>query len=186
MPRKNTIFPKFAGLRSCKKWQATYFYVKNKAPKEGEEPKDLINLPYPYEAGPPPEVNNNWNYNPDDERNKPDNERNEELLAELAAVDKALGELEDEGLTGDDLLCVWVDRRISPLQKRSCSIWQMSGPMDRNRMSTFVLPKDSVFRRVKAISSTTTLKQDWNYGKEPYTRDQPPPSVSIRTMLVSY
>ena len=75
-------------------------------------------------------------------------------------MDKGLEELEDEGLIGDDLLCVWVDRRISPLQKRSCSIWQMSGPMDRHQMSTFVLPKDSVFRRVRAISSTTTLKED--------------------------
>ena len=159
-------------------WQATYFYVKNKAPKEGEEPKDLINLPYPYQAGPPSEMNN-WNYNPDDESKKPENERNNDLLAELAAVDKALGELEDEGLKGDDLLCVWVERRISPLQKRSCSIWQMSGPMDPNRMSTFVLTKDSVLRRVKAISSTTTLKAGWNYGKEPYNRDNPPPSINI-------
>ena len=87
-------------------------------------------------------MDNNWNYNPDDESKKPENERNEELLAELVAVDKALGELEDEGLKGDDLLCVWVERRISPLQKRSCSIWQMSGPMDCNRMSTFALTKD--------------------------------------------
>ena len=42
MPRKNTLFPQFAGLKSCKKWQQTYFYVKKKAPKEGEEPVDLI------------------------------------------------------------------------------------------------------------------------------------------------
>ena len=101
-------------------------------------------------------------------------------------MDKALGELEDEGLKGDDLLCVWVDRRISPLQKRSCSIWQMSGPMDKNRMSTFVLTEDSILRRVKAISSTATLKVGWKYGKKPYTREDPPPSVRIRTMLVSF
>ena len=131
-------------------------------------------------------MDNNWNYNPNDEIKKPENERNKELLTELAAVDKALEELVDEGLTGDDLLCVWVERRISPLQKRSCSIWQMSGPMDPNRMSTFVLTKDSIFRRIKAISSTTTLKVDWNYGKEPYSRDHPPPSVCIQMMLISY
>ena len=174
MPRKNSIFPRFAGLRSCKKWQQTYFYVKNKAPKKGEKPVDLINLPFPYQSGPPPEENSSWGYNPDTD------EVDEGQLAELAAVDKALGELVDEGLTGDDLLCVWIERRISPLQKRSCSIWQMSGPMDCNRMSTFVLTKDSVLRRVKAIATTTTLKAGWKYGKEPYTRDDPPPSVSIR------
>ena len=178
MPRKNSIFPRFAGLKSCKKWQQTYFYIKNKAPKEGEEAADLINLPFPYRSGPPPEKNNFWDYNPDTD------ERDEDQLAELAAVDKALKELVDEGLTGDDLLCVWIEKRISPLQKRRCNIWQMSGPMDCNRMSTFVLTKDSVFRRVKAIATMVTLEAGWRYGKEPYTRDDPPPSVSTRKIVV--
>ena len=60
----------------------------------------------------------------------------------------------------------------------------MSGPMDCNRMSTFVLTKDSVLRRVKAISSTLTLKAGWNYGKEPYSRDHPPPSVRTQMTLI--
>ena len=178
MLRKHSIFPRFAGLKSCKKWQQTYFYVKNKAPKEGEEPVDLINLPFPYKSGPPPKENNTWGYNPDTD------EQDKDQLAELAAVDKALKELVDEGLTGDDLLCVWVEKRISPLQKRTCNIWQMAGLMDPNRMSTFPLSKDSVLRRVKAIAMTTTIEAGWNYGKEPYSRDNPPPSVSIQTMLI--
>ena len=174
MPRKHSIFPRFAGLRSCKKWQQTYFYVKNKAPKEGEEAIDWINLPFPYKSGPPPKENNTWGYNPDvDEGDK-------DQLAELAAVDKALVELVDEGLTGDDLLCVWIERRISPLQKRTCSIWQMSGVMDPNRMSTFPLSKESVCRRVRAIAQTK-MTSNWEWGKEPYTRENPPPSVSIRS-----
>ena len=51
-------------------------------------------------------------------------------------------------------------------------------------MSTFVLTKDSVLRRVKAISSTTTLQSGWSYGKEPYSRDNPPPSVRTQTILI--
>ena len=152
--------------------------MKNKAPKEGEEAVDWINLPFPYKSGPPAKENNTWGYNPDAD------ETDKDQLAELAAVDKALKELVDEGLTGDDLLCVWIEKRISPLQKSTCSIWQMSGLIDPNRMSTFPLSKDSVLRRVKAIATTTTLEAGWKYGKEPYSRDNPPPSVSIRTMLI--
>ena len=29
---------------------------------------DLINLPYNIEIGPPPEKDNNWDYNPDDDK----------------------------------------------------------------------------------------------------------------------
>ena len=123
-PRKNSIFPKFAGLQSCKKWQQSYFYVKNRAPREGERARDWINLPFPYQAGPPPVVDNNWNYNPNNEKDKPEGERNEYLVTELAAVDKALAELKTEGLKGDDILYVLVEKRVSPLQRRSCTLWQ--------------------------------------------------------------
>ena len=48
---------------------------------------------------------------------------------------------------------------------------------------TFSLTKDSVLRCVKAIAMTT-LEAGWEYGKEPFTCDNPPPSVSIRTMFI--
>jgi hypothetical protein len=185
-PRRNSIFPKFVGLRSCKKWQQTYFYVKNRAPREGEHPRDRINLPFPYQSGPPPADNNNWNYNPSTEKDKPEGERDEELITELAAVDKALAELKAEGLEGDDILYALVEKRVSPLQRRSCTLWQMSGRMDQHRMSTFVLSKESIYRRVKAISDQKTLKIDWTYGKEPYSREHPPPSVRFRTISSSF
>ena len=122
-----------------------------RAPREGERPRDRIKLPFPYQSGPPPVVDN-WNYNPSTEKEKPEGERDEELITELAAVDKALAELKTEGLKGDDILYVLVEKRVSPLQRRSCTLWQMSGRMDQHRMSTFVLSKESIFRRVKAIS----------------------------------
>ena len=101
-------------------------------------------------------------------------------LEELDAVHNALVDLIAEGLTGDDLLRVWIERRVNPLQKRTHKIWQMSGVMDPNRMSTFPLLKESVCRRVKAIAQTK-MTSNWTWGKEPYTREDQPPSVSIRT-----
>ena len=53
-PRKRSIFPRVLGLESCRKWQRTFFYVKN----TGDE--DLINLP-PFDL-PPPNEQFNWNY----------------------------------------------------------------------------------------------------------------------------
>ena len=135
---------------------------------------DLINLPYPYQSGPPPKENNCWNWNPEVD------EGNLAQLEELEAVHNALVDLLAEGLTGDDLLRVWTERRVNPLQKRSHNIWQMSGVMDPNRMSTFPLSKESVCRRVRAIAQTK-MTPNWEWGKEPYTRENPPPSVRIRS-----
>ena len=107
---------------------------------------DRINLPHPYKSGPLLKEDNSWNWNPDVD------EDNVAQLEELDAVDNALVELIAEGLTVDDLLCVWVEGRVNPLQKRRHNIWQMSGVMDPNRMSTFPLSKESVRHRVRAIA----------------------------------
>ena len=56
--------------------------------------------------------------------------------------------------------------------------------MDLHRMSTFTLSKESVYRRVKAIARTT-MGADWTWGKEPYTRENPPPSVRIEVTFPS-
>ena len=139
-----------------------------------------------FRSGPPPVVDNNWNYNPNNEKDKPEGERDERLVTELAAVEKALAELKTEGLKGDDVLYVLVEKRVSPLQQRSCTLWQMSGPMDQHRMSTFVLSKESNFRRVKDISDKKTIKIDWHYDDKPYIRENPPPSVRFRTTSSSF
>ena len=54
----------------------------------------------------------------------------------------------------------------------------MSGPLDPNRMSTFELTKESVFRRVKAIARTSMTNGEWQWGKEPYDRHNQAPVVS--------
>ena len=58
----------------------------------------------------------------------------------------------------------------------------MSEEMDPNRMLTFILSKESVYRRVKAIARTT-MGPNWTWGKTPYTRHDQPPAVNIRTNL---
>ena len=124
----------------------SWFYVKNEEPKEGEEPVDMINLPNKFAIGPLPEKNNGWNYNPEE------CEDSDETVQEIELVHQALPDLIVEGLTADDLLRVWTERRISPLQKHAVKICYMDDRMDPRRMSTFVLSKESVYRRVKAIA----------------------------------
>ena len=174
-PCKGSIFPRIQGLQSCKKWQTSWFYVKNKEPKEGEDPVNMINLPNEFAIGPPPEKNNGWNYNPEEHEDKA------EARAEMELIHQALLDLIVEGLTADDLLRLWTERRVSPLQKRSIKMCYMSGTMDPHRMSTFGLSKESIYRRVKAIVRTEMKDGDWAWGKEPYNRTNPPPSVSART-----
>ena len=84
-PQKCSAFPRIKGLESCKKWLKSWFYVKNRDPKV-----DLIRLPK-FKIGPPTEEHN-WTYEP---------KKNE---GEVKEFHKALLELRDEGMTGDDLL----------------------------------------------------------------------------------
>jgi hypothetical protein len=56
MSRKNSEFPNIELLESCKKWQKSFFYVKNTTDE------DLLNLP-PF-VDEPPTAMKNWTYNP--------------------------------------------------------------------------------------------------------------------------
>jgi hypothetical protein len=56
MSRKGSDFPKVELLESCKKWQKSFFYVKNTTDV------DLLNLP-PF-VDEPPLAMKNWTYNP--------------------------------------------------------------------------------------------------------------------------
>jgi hypothetical protein len=54
--------------------------------------------------------------------------------------------------TPDDLVRTFMTRRVSPLQRRSHKICQMSGCLDPSRMTTFELEKPEVPAQVKAIA----------------------------------
>jgi hypothetical protein len=79
MSQKGSDFPKIELLESCKKWQKSFFYVKNTTDA------DLLNLP-PYVDEPPFEMKN-WTYNP------------KNMVGPVNALHRVKGELRDAGLT---------------------------------------------------------------------------------------
>jgi hypothetical protein len=119
MSRKGSDFPKIELLESCKKWQKSFFYMKNTTDE------DLLNLP-PY-VDEPPTAMKNWTYNP------------KTIVGPVNALHWVKGELQDAGLTPQDIVACFISRHVSPLQCRSHKICQMSGPMDPTRHFTHEL-----------------------------------------------
>jgi hypothetical protein len=103
-----------AGLESCRKWQRTFFYVKNSGAT------DLINLPA-YVAGEPSRAN--WLYNP--KLSHKETNRIVDYIVELQKYDVT---------TADDIVRTFITRRAMPLQRRYHNICQMSGPLDLIRL----------------------------------------------------
>jgi hypothetical protein len=143
-------------LESCKKWQKTFFYVKNTTQV------DLINLPAYVDV--PPHEMKNWTYNP------------RSTVGAVNALHRVMGELCDAGLTPKDIIACFISRRVSPLQWRSHKICQMSGAMDPTRHSTHEPSPTDILRRVKDICKTAQTVFAW--GLEPYSRDHPAPMVN--------
>lgn len=158
MPRKGSIFPRVGVLDSCRKWQRTFFYVKNTTDE------DLINLPT-FLIGAPTEQQG-WDY-------KPTNSR------ELREVHERLEDLLKTGLTPDDLLLTFVSRRVCPLQDRVHKICHIGGLQDPTRVSPFALTKAQIRTRVKAIVKTK-MTDKWEWGKKPHDRYNLPERVSVR------
>jgi hypothetical protein len=157
MSRKGSDFPKIELLESCKKWQKSFFYVKNTTDA------DLLNLP-PYVDEPPFEMKN-WTYNP------------KNMVGPVNALHRVKGELRDAGLTPQDIVACFISRRVSPLQRRSHKICQMTGAMDPTRHSMHELSPADILRRVKDICKSSQVTFAW--GLEPYSRDRPAPMVNL-------
>jgi hypothetical protein len=126
MSRKGSDYPKVELLESCKKWQKSFFYVKNTTDV------DLLNLP-PF-VDEPPLAMKNWTYNP------------KNSVVPANALDRVKVDLRDAGLTPQDLVACFISRRVSPLQRRPHKICQMSGPMDPTRHSTHELTPADILR----------------------------------------
>ena len=131
---------------------------------------DYVNLPA-YAAGPPAGRRPSWSY------------RARSLSqAGNAAVSRLWVMIQSEGLTGADLVAAFMERRVLPLQGRPHMICQMSGRFDPCRLSTREMPHAEVSYMVNYISNCK-LAEDWRYGKEPYSRANPPPAVSFSSFL---
>ncbi|KAM0868414.1 hypothetical protein ACQ4PT_041348 [Festuca glaucescens] len=98
-PRWDVPFPKIPTFESVKKWQTTFFYVKNANPT-----KDLVNLPAFSPA--PPTAKLNWGHDP----------KSNDLAAE---VNRLMDRLRDcvtrQGLMVQDLIAAFISRRVLPL-----------------------------------------------------------------------
>jgi hypothetical protein len=157
MSQKGSDFPKIELLESYKKWQKSFFYVKNTTVV------DLLNLP-PYVDEPPIEMKN-WTYNP------------KNMVGPVNSLHRVKGELRNAGLTPQDNIAYFISWRVSPLQRRSHKICQMSGAMDPTRHSTHELSPSDILRWVKDICKTSQVTFAW--GLEPYSRDRPAPTVNL-------
>jgi hypothetical protein len=107
----------------------------------------------------------NWTYNP------------KTTVGPVNALHRVKGELRDAGLTPQDLVACFISRRVSPLQRRSHKICQMSGPMDPTRHSTHELSPADILRRVKDICKSSQVTFAW--GLEPYSRDRPALTINL-------
>ena len=140
IPRPDSGFPKVQGLESCRKWQRSFFHVKNRATSgdsPGSSAPDFINLPE-FAVGPPREFDL-WNRLPDTE--------------EIRCMHDVLSVLTDS-LTSDVLLRCFIIHRICPLQTRAHKLCHISGVNDPTRTSIFALDKAAVRRGVRAIART--------------------------------
>jgi hypothetical protein len=135
MSQKGSDFPKIELLESCKKWQKSFFYVKNTTDV------DLLNLPTYVDI--PPNEMRNWTYNP------------KNMVGAVNALHRVKDDLQDAGLTPEDIIACFISRRVSPLQRRSHKICQISGAMDPTRHSTHELSPTNILRRVKDICKSS-------------------------------
>ena len=90
--------------------------------------------------------------------------------------------IQSKGLTGSDLLAAFMVRRVLPLQGRPHLINQMSGQLDPSRMCTKEMPHDEVAHMVNYLANCK-LSAEWQFGKEPYSRANPPPMVCFLNLL---
>ena len=152
-------FPIITLIQSVKKWQKSHFYVRSIAPRG-----DYLNLPA-YVAGPPAGRLPQWSF-----RAVTLSQGGNAAIARLRVM------VQSEGLTGPDLLAAFVTRRVLLLQSRPHLICQMSGQLDPSRMCTKDMPHEEVAYMVNYLANCK-LSEEWQFGKEPYSRANPPPTV---------
>ncbi|KAK1608457.1 hypothetical protein QYE76_032130 [Lolium multiflorum] len=146
-------FFKFSGLESCRAWQETFFYVKNKGAA------DFINLPA-YQPGTPTRAN--WSYQPG--TNHIETNRIVRFMEQL---------MKDTNICSDDIIRTFISRRVLPLQRRSHKISEMCGPRDPTKITGLPLSKEDVVLKARQICQTD-MPMDWEWGFLPLSSTNPP------------
>ena len=150
-------------LDSIKKWQSSYFYVRNLTTS------DRIGLPRFVNLQP---VDKSWN------RKAPVDEDLE------AAVTARMKDLIADGLTSRDLTLAWLSRRVFPLQARGHKMCFYSGVRDPTRACTEALEINEL-RRLAALVITDVVKRKWWFGVEPFSHAWRAPVVSFFRCFLS-
>jgi hypothetical protein len=157
--RKTVDFPGIKGKESCKKWQHSFFYVKNL--KEGA---DHINL-LPFEASGP-----EWDsWSAPLPRPSPNMEK---ILQRISTLQT------EGGLEPPDLLLAFLVARVSLLQRRSHKMCFLGFTKDPTRHSSKALSALEVARKANRIADVK-LQASWTWGLEPHDRDNPIAEVSL-------
>ena len=159
---RTSPFPKILLPDSIKKWQCSYFYVKNLTGV------DRIGLPAFCDATP---SGKSWN------QKTFGDPKLEAILT------NRVKELVTFGLTSQDLTMAWLSRRMYPLQARSHKMFFYSGRWDPTRASTRALKADTLCQWA-ALILTNKIGPNWRFGLEPYTRSDRAPVVSRLALLV--
>jgi hypothetical protein len=142
---KTAGFPGLKGKESCKKWQRSFFYLRNL--KKGV---DYINLP-PFDASGPGE-RDSWSASLP--RAGPD----------MAKVLQRIVALQAEGgLKSSDLLLAFLDARISPLQRRSHKMCFLGSDRDPTHHSSKALMAVAVVQKANKIAEVK-LPAAWAWG----------------------
>jgi hypothetical protein len=152
--RKTVGFPRLKGKESCKKWQRSFFYVRNL--KKGAE---YINLP-PFDASGPGE-RDSWSASLP--RPMPDVAK---ILQRIVAL-QAKGNLKPS-----DLLFAFLDARILPLQRHSHKMCFLGSDRDPTRHSSRALMAVVVAQKANRIAEVK-LPVSWAWGLRPYNRNNP-------------
>jgi hypothetical protein len=150
---KTAGFPGLKGKESCKKWQCSFFYVKNL--KKGV---DNINLP-PFDASGPGE-RDSWSAslpNPGPDMAK--------ILQRIVALQT------EGGLKPSDLLLAFLDVRVLPLQRRPHKMCFLGSNRDPSHHSSKVLTAVAVAQKVNQIVEVK-LPATWAWGLKPYDRNK--------------
>ena len=146
--RNPSILPKIWLPDSIKKWQNTYFYVRNLTEA------DRIGLPAFSDSRP---ADKSWSRKP-----VIDGDLQSVLFARLE-------KLVEDGLTSRDLTLAWVSRRMYPLQECSHKMCFYSGLRDPTRV-TMEIPKQRNLCEWVSRLITDKIDEDWEFGLEPFTR----------------
>ena len=155
---KNSILPKIQLHDSVKKWQNSYFYIRNLTEA------DRIGLPGFTNAPPATKA---WI------RKVPSDEALEGIL--LGRLQRLL----DTGLTPRDLTLAWMSRWLLPLRARAHKMCFFSGARDPTRTSMEALPLVQM-RDWVSIVITDRIGRNCKFGRRPYSReDRGPRSVSF-------